>query len=599
MAATPPTNGKQTGVQWVHWGPDAMARAQEADKPVLLSISAVWCYWCHVMEETTYTESDLVRFLNDNFVPVMVDNDHRPDVNARYNVGGWPTTAFLTPHGGYIAGATYLPADQLLAMLMEVKRAYDEDKSGIYDQAAQLHRQRQDYVGRVSAGIGELDHRLVDTIARRMAGAYDAHNGGFGEEPKFPSAAILQFMLHLYRTTGEDFYRAMVEKSLDGMVAGELHDRVDGGFFRYCAQQDWTEVQHEKMLEDNINLARVYLDASILLDNPGYKQVASSTLDYLVNVLFQPECGGFRGSQGAHSDYFRHPAEVRAATAAPVPDPFCYTGLTCQAVSLLLEAAWKLPRPELAAVALKSLEALAVYVAEARLPHAFDRHGRPSPQLSEETDLLTDWAAYLNALMDAHIYCPNEPNYLAMAQKAVVQLDDRFYDQARGGYFDIEADSGAVGYMRLREKPLAENVVVAEALMKLHHATGDTVYQLRAENVLRAYVEANRDFGEHAASYAVAVDRFLHPPVEITIEGEAGQEATVALSLAACKVSHPHVIVKPVPVDNGAAALAHVCVDTLCFPPVTQPEELVASVKEALEGPQTPAESIFERFVSF
>ena len=599
MAGTPPTDGKSTEVQWLHWGPDAFALAQEADKPVLLSISAVWCYWCHVMEETTYSDSDLASFVNNNFVPVMVDNDHRPDVNARYNVGGWPTTAFLTPHGGYIAGATYLPADQLLAMLMEVKRAYDEDKSGIYDQTAQLHRQRQDYVGRVSAGIGELDHRLVDTTARRMAGAYDARYGGFGEEPKFPSAPILQFMLHLYRTSGEDFYQAILQKSLDGMIAGELYDGVDGGFFRYCAQQDWTEVQHEKMLEDNINLARVFLDASILLDDPEYKKVASRTLDYLVNVLLDSESWGFRGSQGAHSDYFGYPEEDRKTGEAPAPDPFSYTGLTCQAASLLLEAAWKLPRPELAAIALKSLETLSAFAAGGRLPHAFDRHGRPSPQLSEETDLLTDWAAYLNALLDAHNSCPNDPEYLSLAQEAVEQLDVRFYDQARSGYFDTEADTGAVGYLRLREKPLSENVIMVEALLKLHHATGDTSYQLRAENVLRAYVEANRDFGEHAASYAVAVDHFLHPPVEITIEGEAGHEATVALSLAACRVNHPYVIIKPVSAEHGAAALAHVCVDTLCFPPVSRPEELVASVSEALAGPQTPAESIFERFVSF
>ena len=104
-------------IAWLPWGPDAFARAQEADKPVLLSIGAVWCYWCQVMDETTYADAEVVGYIRRNFVPVRVDNDHRPDVNGRYNVGGWPTTAFLTPHGGIIGGATYLPADQLLAML--------------------------------------------------------------------------------------------------------------------------------------------------------------------------------------------------------------------------------------------------------------------------------------------------------------------------------------------------------------------------------------------------------------------------------------------------------------------------------------------------
>ena len=164
-------------------------------------------------------------------------------------------------------------------MLVEVKRAYDEDKAGIYDQAAQIHRQRQDYVGRVAAG-GELDHRLVDVVARRMAAAYDARNGGFGEEPKFPSAPILMLFLHLYRTTGEPFYEAILRKSLDVMAVSEFWDAPEGGFFRYCAQGDWTEAQHEKMLEDNVSLAGLYLDAGILLDEPRYMTAANHTIDF-------------------------------------------------------------------------------------------------------------------------------------------------------------------------------------------------------------------------------------------------------------------------------------------------------------------------------
>ena len=317
------------GIRWRHWSHEAFDLAREQDRPVLLSISAEWCYWCHVMEETTFSDSEVARFANDNFVPVLVDNDHRPDVNARYNVGGWPTTAFLTPHGGYLAGATYLPADQFLAMLVEVKRAYDEDKAGIYDQAAQIHRQRQDYVGRVVAG-GELDHRLVDVVARRMAAAYDARNGGFGEEPKFPSAPILMLFLHLYRTTGEPFYEAILRKSLDVMAVSELWDAPEGGFFRYCAQGDWTEAQHEKMLEDNVSLAGLYLDAGIILDEPRYMTVANHTIDFLLATLLDRQAGGFRGSQGAHSAYFGLSGAERRVLSAPEPDAFCYTSWSCQ-----------------------------------------------------------------------------------------------------------------------------------------------------------------------------------------------------------------------------------------------------------------------------
>ena len=598
MAGNYGATERSSGIRWHHWSQEAFVQAQEMDRPVLLSISAVWCYWCHVMEETTFADPEVARFVNDNYVPVLVDNDHRPDVNARYNVGGWPTTAFLTPHGGMIAGATYLPADQLLAMLMEVKRAYDEDKAGIYDQAAQLHRQRQDYVSRVAAS-GEPDHRLVDGIARRMAGAHDANNGGFGEEPKFPSPSILKMFLHLYRTTGEPFYTAILRKSLDAMAGGELWDGMEGGFFRYCAQGDWSEAQHEKMLEDNVKLAGVYLDAGILLSESRYLEIANRTIDYLLTTLLDQEAGGFRGSQGAHSDYFVLSEDERRVLGAPEPDPFSYASWSCQAISLLLEAAWKLPRPALADIALGLMDGMAAYAAKGNLPHAFDSGGAPSSQISGSGELLTDWASYLNALTDACLSVPERPDYLERAKEAIRFLDENFYDVARGAYFDVQADPQGAGYMRLREKPLPENTVMAEALLKLHHATGDRQYLMRAEHVLSAYVEANRDFGEHAASYAVAVDHFLHAPVEITVEGAPDDAAAHELALAASRISHPHVIVKPLKGSADAAAMAHVCVETLCFPPVFQPDDLAESVAEALQGPQQTAGSIFQNFVSF
>ncbi|MCH7713467.1 MAG: DUF255 domain-containing protein [Chloroflexi bacterium] len=118
--------------------------AQAENKPVLLSVSAVWCYWCHVMDETTYSDPDVARFLNEHYIAIRVDSDQRPDINSRYNVGGWPTTAFLTGHGGIIGGATYLPPDQFMAMMAEIQDAYAEDRPRLYEQAREMHRHRRD-----------------------------------------------------------------------------------------------------------------------------------------------------------------------------------------------------------------------------------------------------------------------------------------------------------------------------------------------------------------------------------------------------------------------------------------------------------------------
>ena len=234
-----------------------------------------------------------------------------------------------------------------------------------------------------------------------------------------------------------------------------------------------------------------------------------------------------------------------------------------------------------------------------RFIHAFDENCHPSAQLPGDAELLVDRAAYLAALIDAYNSTAHGARYLRSAEAAAQELDKRFRDGARGGYFDTEADADAVGYMRLREKPLLENVLVAESLLQLHHSTGDAAYRSAAESLLSAFVEANRDFGEHAAAYAVAVDHYLHPPVEITVEGPTGETGVHTLVLAASRVNHPHVIVKAVAGESGSAAMAHVCVDTLCFPPVSDPEDLAESVAEALNGPQNPLENIFERFVSF
>ena len=597
--AIAPDRDTAKGIRWLTWSPAAFERAQQEDKPILLSISAVWCYWCQVMEQTTYVDPEVVEFITDNFVPVMVDNDHRPEVNARYNVGGWPTTALLTPHGGSIAGATYLPADQLLAMLSEVRRAYAEDKPGLYDQAAQLQRQRQEYVYRAAAGP-ELTHRQVDRIARRIAGVYDARNGGFGEEPKFPAAPILHFLLHCYRTTGEKFYRAMLEKTLNAMLDGELYDPVDGGFFRYCAQADWTEAQHEKLLEDNIGLARVFLDAALLLGNPQYRRAAIKTIDYLLTTLYCNKSGGFRGSQGAHSDYFAQPPQVRQVQEPPPVDAYCYAAGSLQAVSLLLEASWKLPRPELTGPALQVLDTLAGKAAAGRLPHAFDQAGQPSKQLPESGDLLMDWAALHNALMDAYHCCPQRPDYLQQAVAAAAELESRFADRSRGAFFDTALDAAAAGALRVREKPLPENVAAALGLLKLHHATGDSQYQERAESVLSAFVAINRDYGEHAAAYAVAIDCFLHPPLEITVEGSFDAADYAAMAQAAAGIDYPNVIVKSNLTAGGDGPVqAHICIDTVCFPPVTEPAALAAAAAEALNGAPGPIANIFERFAGF
>ena len=583
-------------IEWLPWARSTFDRAQSEDKPVLLSITASWCYWCHVMDETTYSDLDVQTLLAGNFIAVRVDNDHRPDVNARYNVGGWPTTAFLTPHGGLIGGATYLPPDQFLAMLMELQDAYRADKPRLYEQSRDLLHQRREHARRVMAGP-EVDKSLTDRVSRIVAGAYDAAHGGFGSDPKFTNPSILRFLLHLCRTTGEDFYAAMLRKSLDSMAGSPVYDSVDGGFFRYSATGDWSEPQREKLLEDNIQLARVFLDASIVLEGgqseagSRYREVAESTFSFVIEHLYDPEVCGFHGSQGAHSDYFSLGRQQRAETPPPARDPSCYTSLDSLAAATALDASWKLGGALgdlLGRIGREVLDRLDAQAANG----SFSRV-RSSGESSSVPAIMTDWAGFLAGLMQAHA-TTSEVRYLERAVEVAAILVDRYFDEAGACFFDIEADEDAVGHMQIREKQLPENMTAVQGLLRLYQATRNDDYRQLCEATLSAFAGVFREHGEFAAEFGLTVDLFCNPMVEVTVEGSPDDDGCRDLIAAAARLDSPNLEIKTVAV--GSPALAHVCLDTLCLPPVSTPDALREIVDGVDNQPPSPFQDILRIF---
>ena len=607
-------------IEWLPWARSTFERAQAEDKPVLLSITASWCYWCHVMDETTYSDSDVQSILARSFIAVRVDNDHRPDINARYNVGGWPTTAFLTPHGGLIGGATYLPPDQFLAMLMELESAYKADKPRLYEQSRDLLQQRRIQARRVTAGA-EVESSLVDRVSRIVAGAYDVRNGGFGSEPKFPNPSILRFVLHLYRATGEEFYASMLRKTLNRMAdladveasggskqeghhfftptpgPSAIYDNVTGGFFRYSAAADWSEPQREKMLEDNIQLASLYLDASIILSKNdrmerfNYREVAERTFAYVNNFLYDFDLRGFHGSQGAHSDYFALGRDERAKAPLPPQDPSCYGGLDALAAAALLDASWKIEGRlgehlgKVGRDVISRLEGMAAAGTFSRV------HPEGTP--GESSPLLADWAGLLAGLMQAHASTA-EPRYLERAMDVARVMVDRFFDEQGGGFFDIEAEENAVGHLQVREKQMPENMLAVRGLLRLYQATRNEDYRQLCEATLSAFASVFREQGEFAADFGLTVDLFCNPMVEVTVEGNPADSACRELLDAAVRLNSPNLEIKTISANSGA--LAHVCLDTLCLPPVSTPAALADCAAGIDNQPTSPFQDIFQIF---
>src|SRR4029079_13429867 len=180
-----PRPNRASEIAWNQWSHEAFERAQRDDKPVLLGISAVWCHWCHVMDETSYSDSDVIQLINERFVAIRVDNDQRPDINARYNMGGWPTTAFLTPAGEVMAGMTYIPPDQMRDVLNQVSAYYKDNKASIEEKIAQLTENRERAAAPDDGGEDALSDQILRDVLHAAQDGYDPVFGGFGNEPKF------------------------------------------------------------------------------------------------------------------------------------------------------------------------------------------------------------------------------------------------------------------------------------------------------------------------------------------------------------------------------------------------------------------------------
>jgi uncharacterized protein YyaL (SSP411 family) len=309
-------HGAGQPVSWLPWCEEAFERARRETRPVLLDIGAVWCHWCHVMDRESYQDAETARLINETFIPVKVDRDERPDVDARYQravqavagEGGWPLTAFLTPEGEVFYGGTYFPPVEgrgrpsFQRVLREVARVWTEQRDRALEMARQL-RERVSAYEQAESQPGEITGRMVEEAAKDFAHSFDFRWGGFGRSPKFPNAGAMLLLLdlHLDAPAGADPWALrIVSETLAKMGRGGIRDHLGGGFHRYATDARWMIPHFEKMAYDNGPLLQAYARAAAATGEPLLREVADGIVAYYEDVAGALlERGGFPASQDA------------------------------------------------------------------------------------------------------------------------------------------------------------------------------------------------------------------------------------------------------------------------------------------------------------
>jgi uncharacterized protein YyaL (SSP411 family) len=304
----------QNPVDWYPWGPEALARARELDRPIFLSVGYSACHWCHVMEHESFESPEIAQILNEHFISIKVDREERPDLDQIYMTavqlltgqGGWPMSVFLTPDLKPFFGGTYFPPDDRYGrpgfkrLLMALIDAWQNRRPDLLESAGQITQHLQ-AASAVKPSAGELRPELMRQAVANLRRVFDPRHGGFGSAPKFPHAMEMRLLLRAWKRLGDDDALHMARLTLDKMALGGMYDHLGGGFHRYSTDAEWLVPHFEKMLYDNALLSAAYLEAYQATGEPFYREVVEETLAYVLREMTSPE-GPFYSTQDADSE---------------------------------------------------------------------------------------------------------------------------------------------------------------------------------------------------------------------------------------------------------------------------------------------------------
>ena len=498
-------------VDWQEWGPEAFAKAQAEDKPILLDIGAVWCHWCHVMDRESYEDPLTARIINDHYIAVKVDRDERPDVDTRYQAavasisgqGGWPLTAFLTPQGlPYFGGTYFPPKDQhgrpsMQRVLLTMAEAFQKRRGEVDESAESVMAaiEENETFNESAADPGaELHGKLIAATLKQ----FDARNGGFGGQPKFPHPGAIDMLLDAASRTGAIAgTRDAALITLEKMAKGGIYDHLAGGFHRYSVDERWVVPHFEKMAYDNSELLKNYVHAYQSFGATECARVAFETMQWIDEWLSDQDRGGFYASQDADfsleddGDYFTwtraEAASVLSREELAIAGPWFDIGELGEMHHNPQKNVLHILQP-LATVAksarVTETEAAQLLASAKRKLYAA-RLSRPTPFIDKT--VYTAWngmciSAYLEASRVLRI-----PEARAFALKSL----DRVLDSAwsnDGSMAHVVAYADGLARASRVAGGLEDYVFIGHAALDAWEATGDLKYYTAAEQIAASTV---------------------------------------------------------------------------------------------------------------
>ena len=504
-------------VDWYPWGEEALTKAREEDRPILLSVGYSSCHWCHVMERESFEDTATAGLMNEHFVNIKVDREERPDIDSIYmqavqaltRGGGWPMTVFLTPDGAPFYGGTYFPPRQYGGMpaftqlLRSIADAYENRRDEVDQSAGQVREFLRNAADAAMPESEDSGSQLFENAARSLLSEADVKLGGFGGAPKFPQPMNVEALLRYHHRTGDEYALSAVNATLTAMARGGIYDQVGGGFSRYSTDERWLVPHFEKMLYDNALLARLYLEAYQATGEDLYRRTAEETLGYLVRDMRSPE-GGFYSAEDADSEgvegkfYVWTPDELRealgeedarlAAAYWGVTERGNFEGKNILNISRASEAV--APEVDLAP------EELERRVAEIRRTLLAEREKRVRPERDEKVLAAWNGLALRAFALAARVTGDEEYRRVAGELAAFLLYRMKVGGRLRRSYKDGEARID--GY-------LEDYAAVADGLVALYEATFETRWLSEARDLADAMLELFWD-SERGAFYDTAAD---------------------------------------------------------------------------------------------